>query len=210
MSMTVELAVGTVLRLGNDLVTLNEAADFVVPGANSLDAVAEILAASNKSDLTAQSNLRLNAALVDRQEVATAALEGGYAAGTALDISYGPSGEKKYTAVGTPRVLVPVSTTIEDAADTKIIVDFDENIVSPGGNYLLGWSCKVATVARTINSAVRGTDQSTVELTLASAVTVGQAVVISYDIALGDIESQGEGGPQLQSFVDAVVDNNVV
>lgn len=212
MSQTVSLASGTWVKLGEVLVQLQGAVNVLFPTANSLDAVAEILRASARQVIdpsgVSAANLPLNAAIVNRQIVATAALEGGYAAGTALDITYGPAGNKLYTSRGVAPVLVPASTTIEDAADTIVVADFDQNLSSVLNNYLLGFSAKVAGVARVINSAARQADNSIIKLTLASAVTPGQAVVISFDPSLSDIVNATGGKPA--AFTDAVVINNVV
>lgn len=126
-------------------------------------------------------------------------------AGVSYQVTYGPFANAIYTGEGAPPAVV--SATIEDAADTIIVVTFDQDVNSALTDYLAGFSCKVATVARTINSAARQVNNAIVHLTLASAVTVGQAVVFSYDIATGDLAS--DAGAELQSFTDAVVTNNV-
>jgi hypothetical protein len=43
---------------------------------------------------------------------------------------------------------------------------------------------------------------------LAAAVAPGDAVLLSYDKEVGDLKS--DTGAEVQSFVDSVVDNNVV
>lgn len=206
MAQSVVLAEGTRLKCGREIVELDETATVIFPNALSLDGVAEVLAASAKEDPSMASNLNLNVGVLTREVVAPAGGLGGYDEGTALEITYGPNGERIYTTNGPVPTVVPAETTIEDEADTIVVVKFDRNVVSPGEDPLLGFSAKVATVARTIDSAAI-VDNDTIELTLESAVTVGQAVTISYNSATGDIES--EEGAQLQSFTDQVVDNNV-
>lgn len=125
--------------------------------------------------------------------------------GISYQITYGPFAQAIYTAEGAPPAVV--SATIEDAADTIIVVTFDQDVNSALSDFLAGFSCKVATVARTISSAARQTNNAVVHLTLSSAVTVGQAVVFSYNIATGDLAS--DSGAELQSFTDTAVTNNV-
>lgn len=209
MSQTVSLASGTRFKnRAGKFVQLAGAVSCIFPDALTLDDVAEILLASAKEDPTMASNLVLNTAVLNRQIVATAALEGGYAAGTALDITYGPNGEKTYTSVGVPPLLIPATTTVEDAADTVIVANFDGNLNSVLTDYKTGFSAKVAGVARVISTAVRQADHKQVKFTLASAVTPGQAVLLSFDSSLSDVKS--DAGAKLQSFTDSVVINNVV
>lgn len=211
MSQTVVLAAGTRFKQGREIVELTGGtASFIFPTANSLDAVAEILAnsAGQEGDPSQVNNLVLNAAVLNRQIIASAAREGGYDAGTALDVTYGPRGERIYTTRGIPPVLVLATTTIEDAADTIIVANFDKDVNSALADYKTGFSVKVAGVARTISSAARQVDNKQIKFTLASAVTVGQAVLLSYNIATGDLKS--DDGAELQSFTDSVVINNVV
>lgn len=125
--------------------------------------------------------------------------------GIAYQITYGPFGNANYAAQGAPPAVL--TATIEDAADTILVVTFDGNINSPSTDYKTGFSCKVDGVARTISSSARQTDHAIVKHTLASAVTVGQVVLFSYNIATGDLED--DAGAELQSFTDAAVTNNV-
>jgi len=212
MSETVELAAGTYLTLGGHLVQLNEAADFIFPDAIGLDSVAEILAASarrqhDQTGLSAR-NLILNVGALNRQIVAPEGGLGGYDAGTALNVTYGPRGQREYATTGLVPTLVPATTTVEDAADTILVATFSQDINSPLNDFKTGFSCKVNGVARVINAAARQADNKVIWFTLASAVATGHPVLLSYNSALGDLES--DTGAKLQSFVDAVVVNNVV
>lgn len=124
--------------------------------------------------------------------------------GIAYQITYGPFANAVYTAQGAPPVLL--SATVEAAAPTILVMTFDQDVVSPSTDYKTGFSCKVATVARTISSSARQANHAVIWHTLASAVTVGQAVVASYNIATGDLEDTA--GAELQSFTDTTVTNN--
>lgn len=157
----------------------------------ALDAAAEFL-----QQIAGRAGLLANIAQFNREVVIE---------GVSYQITYGPFGQAIYAAEGAPPAIV--SATIEDAADTILVVTFDQDVNSALADYLAGFSCKVATVARTINSAVRQANNAIVHFTLASAVTVGQAVVFSYNIATGDLAS--DAGAELQSFTDAAVENNV-
>jgi hypothetical protein len=202
------MAAGTRFKLGREIVELTGGtASFIFPSAPGPDAVAEILAASagQEGDPTQVNNLVLNAAVLQRQIVAGASKEGGYDAGTALDVTYGPRGERKYTTRGLAPVLVPAGTLVPNAAPTRLQVDLDQNISSVLNNYLLGFTCKVAGVNRVINSAARQADNSIIWLTLASGVTTGQAVLVSFDPSLSDIVSATGAKPA--AFTDAVVIN---
>lgn len=215
MSQTVSLASGTWVKLGEVLVQLQGAVNVLFPTANSLDAVAEILRASGRQIIdpsgASAANLPLNAAIVNRQIVASTPLDaqgkgtGGYDVGTALDITYGPAGDKIYTSRGLAPVLVPAGTLVPLATPTRLQVDFDQNLSSVLNNYLLGFSCKVAGVARAINAAARQADNSIIWLTLASPVSTGQVVVVSFDPTLSDIVSPTGGKPA--AFTDAAVIN---
>lgn len=208
MSIAITLQTGTRLKSGREIVVLGAPVSATFPTALSLDGVAEILAASAKEDPSMASNLVLNASVLNRQVVAPTGGLAGYDAGTALNITYGPGGTRIYTSVGLVPNLVPASTSVEDAADTILVATFDADVNSATPNYLLGFTCKVAGVNRVINSAARQADNKIIWFTLASAVTPGQAVLLSFDSSLSDILS--DTGAKLQSFTDAVVLNHVV
>lgn len=209
MSETIEIAAGTYFMLGGHLAMLNEAADFVIPDAIGLDSVAEILAASARrqhdpSGLSAR-NLALNVGVLDRQVVAPAGGLGGYDAGTALDITYGPRGQREYTTQG----LVPTLLTavVEDAAPTILVLTFSADVNSVANDYLLGFSCSVDAAPVVINPAARQANNAVLHLTLAGAVLEGEVVLVSFNSALSDIES--DTGAKLQSFAGVAVTNNV-
>src|SRR6266404_102930 len=157
----------------------------------ALDAVADHMAVMSRAALLASIN-QFN------QEVVIG--------GIAYQITYGPDGQATYTAQGAPPVLL--SATIENAAPTILVMTFDQDVVSPSTDYKTGFSCKVATVARTISSSARQSNHAIIWHTLASAVTAGQAVTASYNIATGDLEDTA--GAELQSFTDTSATNNTV
>lgn len=195
MSQVVTLAADLVIRLGSELggnsISIPSGTVLTFTEATSLDAAAEMMAGISRAALAA------NIAQFNREDSVS---------GEAQQVTHGPSGEKISTGQGTTPVLV--SATIEDAADTIIVATFDKDLNSVGDAYATGFSCKVATVARVINSAARQADNAVVHFTLASAVTAGQAVELSYNNATGNLES--DTGGELQSFTDTAVTNNVV
>lgn len=214
MSQTVSLASGTIFRTRNGkFVQLAGAVSCIFPDALGLDGVAEDLAAMAKEDPSMASNLILNAGVLNRQIVAAAPLDaqgkaqGGYDAGTALDITYGGDGQKIYTSRGVAPLVVPATTLVPNAAATRLQVDFDQNLSSVLNNYLLGFSAKVNGVARVINSAARQADNSVIWLTLASAVVNGDVVLVSFDPTLSDIVNATGGKPA--AFTDQAVINQV-
>lgn len=156
----------------------------------NLDQAAEQLEGISRGALAA------NASQFNREDVS---------GGVASEVTYGPGGEKYAVDQGTPPVLE--SATIEDGADTVIVATFDKDLVSAGEDFTLGFSCKVADVARVISSAVQQVDLAVVHFTLASAVEEAEDVLLSYDKATGDVES--DTGGELQSFTDTVVTNSV-
>jgi len=213
MSQTVQLAAGTRFLVGRELIELAEPADFIFPNARNLDEVAETLATSTAESVAQAANLRLNTAVLERQIIATSAQEGGFAAGTALDVSYGPRGEKIHTTRGIPPALNLAATTVQAGSATILRATFDRPVVSPGGNYALGFSVKVNGVARAINAAARQADHKIVHFTLASAVLNGEPVLLTYNASTGDLKGEADvdnpGGAKVQSVTDAVVTNNV-
>lgn len=204
MPITRECAIGTRFMLGNNVVELAEAADVIFVDARSIDAVAEMLQSSERVIPEALDNMALNAANLANQIVSDGTQ--GFPAGQALDVTYGPTG-RILTDRGVPPVLNLVATTVEDAADTIIVVTFDTDVNSALNDYDLGFSCKVNGVARAINAGARQADNKVIHLTLAAAVAPGHPVLLSYDKEVGDLKS--DTGAEVQSFVDSVVDNNV-
>lgn len=209
MSETVEMAAGTYFKLGGHLVQLNEAADFIFPSAIGLDSVAEILAASarRQEDQTGLSarNLALNVGALNRQVVAPAGGLGGYDEDTALNITYGPRGQREYTTMG----LVPnlLTAVVEDAAPTILVLTFDADLNSVLNDYKTGFSCTVDAAPVVIDPAARQADNKVLHLTLAGAVLEGEVVLVSFNSALSDIKS--DTGANLQSFTGQAVENNV-
>lgn len=157
----------------------------------ALDAAADHMAAMSRAALLA------NISQFNREVVI---------GGIAYQITYGPDGQATYTAQGAPPTLL--SATIENAAPTILVMTFDQNIVSPTPDYKTGFSVTVNGVARTINSSARQSNHAIVWHTLASAVTAGQTVLASYNIATGDLED--DAGAELQSFTNTAIVNNTV
>jgi hypothetical protein len=77
------------------------------------------------------------------------------------------------------------TATIEDIADTIIRVNFSEPVQTTT-SWMAGWTARVNTTNRVIVDAWRY-DNDTVYFELASAVTAGQTVDISYDDAIGNV-----------------------
>jgi hypothetical protein len=214
MSVTVQLASGTRFRTkSGKFIQLTGAVNAAfVDAVGSLDEVAEILAETSREDPSMASNVVLNAAVLNRQIVAPATpldsqgkSTAGYDPGTALDVTYGPSGNRLYTSRGLAPLLVPATTLVPAATPTRLQVDFDQNLSSVLNNYLLGFSAKVNGVARAINAAALQGDNSIIWLTLASPVTTGQVVLVSFDPSVSDIVSATGAKPA--AFTDAAVIN---
>jgi hypothetical protein len=223
MSQTVTLLTGTVFLAGDakHQIQLAGSASCTFPDASSLDDVAEILAAMDDrqsiAGVSQSKNLATNAASLNRQIIAGSDVTqypglyfpvGGvtvFTAGDALDISYDAHGRKIYTDRGQP----PAAPTAAVAGGTPgvINVTFAVQVNSASSDYKTGFSAKVNTVARTINSAALQGGNLIINLTLASNVSHGDTVTFSYDATLGNIKSLN--GAQVQSFTDVAVTNNV-
>lgn len=214
MSQIVSLATGTWLRMGNYAVQLNGAASVLFPDANNLDAVAGILAASNTKQ-SGQSpdpgkpdvfkNLVLNLAVLNRQEIASKVP--GITDGNAIDITYGPRGERINTDKGVP--LANPTGLVQTAAPgaSVLAATFPGQVNSLLADYKTGFSCKVAGVARVINAAALQGGNLVIQFTLASPVTTGQAVLLSFDSTLSDLKNLA--GAKVQSFTDLAMVNTI-
>lgn len=104
---------------------------------------------------------------------------------------------------------VYVASEIGLLADDKVVVTFDELIVSPGADYKAGSTVKVNDTPVTINSGARGTDQSRLELTLASSVLSTDTVTWEYDSGPGDLTDQAVSPNALATVTPKTVQNNV-
>lgn len=124
---------------------------------------------------------------------------------TAFEQSYNKVGASVQTEIGP----VPLVTELEvgDGGATKLTVLYDRAIHSDATDYKTGFACKVNGSARTISSSALSVDKLTITHTLASGVTTGQTVTLSYTAGTGDIEADATGA-LAQSFVDAAVTNN--
>jgi len=128
-------------------------------------------------------------------------------------VSYGPFAQKTTTSLGTTPTIV--SAAIENAAPTVIVLTFSAPVVA--SVYATGFTCTVAAVARTISTVVRQVDTAVLHLTLASGVTVGQAVLLSF--ATNQYSQVAKTGSNLRSvtgeafvpsFTNQVVTNNTI
>lgn len=171
-------------------VSVPSGTDLAFLDAANLDQAAEQLEGISRGALIA------NASQFNREDIT---------AGQSSEVTYGPGGEKLSRGQGAPPVLE--SAVIADAAPTVIVATFDKDLISPGEDFKLGFSCKVATVARVISTAVQQEDLAVIHFTLASAVDEAEAVLLSYNKATGDVESLTGG--DLQSFTDTAVTNSV-
>ena len=129
-----------------------------------------------------------------------------------IAVSYGPFAVRSQSVLGvTPTV---VSAVIENAAADTIVLTFSDDVVAT--NYGTGFSCTVATVARSISSGTRQTDHSIIHLVLASPVTNGQAVVLAFTTNQfsqaaktgSDLRAEADGA-YIPSFSGLAVTNNV-
>jgi hypothetical protein len=169
------------------------------PDANSNDALAEMVSIISRQ------------ALYDNLAVLNYTLADGT---SAYAISYGDFAQKTSTLLGTIPTLV--SAVIENAAADTIVATFSANVASAANDYKTGFSSTVATVARTISTATRQSDHTVIKFVLASAVTNGQAVRLSFTTNQysqaaktgSDLAAQ-TGGAYLASFTNFVVTNNV-
>ena len=79
---------------------------------------------------------------------------------------------------------VIVSSVVEDAADTKIVITYDMAMAVTDDT---GFSVTVAGSAATISLAAAATNKIT--LTLSASVTVGQEILLTYDASAGNAEN---------------------
>lgn len=182
----------------NNTLTVPSGTVVTFPDANANDDLAEMVSIISPTAL--KDNLAvLNYALADGSNTNA--------------ISYGPFAQKTSTVLGvTPTI---VSATIENAAPTIIVLTFSSAVVA--SVYLTGFSCTVAAVARTINSVARQSNHAILWLTLASAATNGQAVLLSFttnqytqSAKTGSNLRSEVGDAFVPSFTNQTVVNNTV
>lgn len=183
---------------GHNYMTIPSGTVLTFPQAQTNDDLAEFLSIIGKQALYDNSAV-LNYALSD--------------SGSAYAISYGPFAQKTSTLLGVIPTLV--SATIENAAADVIVLTFSANMVA--SNYGTGFSCTVNAVARSISSGARQSDHAIIKLTLASAVTNGQTVLLSFatnqysQVAKTGSNLRSEtGDAYLAAFTGQAVTNNVV
>lgn len=143
-----------------------------------------------------------------------ASLNYALANGSSTDaITYGPFGQKTTTSLGTTPTLV--SAVIENAAPTILVLTYSANVVATA--YDTGVSVTVNAVARTVSSAARQSNHAIIWVTLASGVTTGQTVLVSfatnqYSQAAktgSDLRSES-GGAYVAAYTGHAVTNNTV
>lgn len=105
-----------------------------------------------------------------------------------------------------PDVPAPLyeSSNVNVATPTEIVVDFDSALAVTDGT---GMTVTVAAGGATINSATASGDELTI--TLAAAVTTGQAVTFEYD-GLGNLAASGQGDTPVAAIAEVSVTNDVV
>lgn len=204
MSKTITLAAditGVPLSLrnnGSNSLSIPSGTVVTFPDANSNDALAEMVSIVGRQ------------ALYDNLGVLNYALADG---GSSYAVSYGDFAQKTQTLLGvTPTI---VTAVIENAAPTIIVLTFSAAVVA--SVYATGFSCTVNAVARGINSVARQSNHAILWLTLASAPTAGQTVLLSF--ASNQYSQVAKTGTNLRSevgdafvptFTGQAVTNNVV
>lgn len=186
------------LRNQNDTMTIPSGTVLAFPNANSNDALAEMVSIVGRQAL--YDNLAvLNYTLAD--------------SGSAYAISYGDFAQKTSTLLAVIPTIV--SATIENAAADTIVLTFSANVAAT--NYATGFSSTVNSVARVISSGTRQSDHKVIKFVLASAVTNGQTVLLSF--ATNQYSQAAKSGSDLRSetgnafvptFTNQAIVNNVV
>ena len=97
------------------------------------------------------------------------------------------------------------SATIENAAPTKIVLTFDEDVVAT--NYLNGWMARKAGAQVGLSAGARQTDHKVVHLTLAEAAANGEVFTLYYDADAGDLADLSAN--PFASLTAQAVTNNV-
>lgn len=198
MSTPLTLAADLILTVEGNRISIPSGTVVTFLDANSLSQLAEQLAPMSATAIYD------NLAGLTHQVVETTGA-GGDEAQTAFTQTYNKVGASIQTEVGP----IPIATALEvgTGGATKLTVTYDRTIVSDTTDYKTGFSCKVNGSARTISSSVREASKLVITHTLASGVTTGQTVLLSYSQATGDIESEAAGAEAI-SFTDQVVVNN--
>jgi hypothetical protein len=98
----------------------------------------------------------------------------------------------------------PLSLEIGLLDKAKVVVGFEDNIFSPGGNYALGMTIRVNGVSQTISAAVRNLSVLTFTI---PAVDSNDVVDWSYNGGVGDL--QDDAGALIESFSLLAVTNSV-
>lgn len=118
------------------------------------------------------------------------------------DTHYASGATASQTTSVAPPVLVSAAT---NTAGTVITLTFDKAMANPSGKHGQ-FSAVVAGTSRSFTAAALNADTTKIDLTLASAVTSGQVVTVSY--TAGDVAASDTS--PLSSFSGVSVTNNVV
>lgn len=180
-------------RNSDNSISIPSGTVLTFPDADSNDALAEMVSIISRQ------------ALYDNLGVLNYTESSG---GSAYAVSYGDFAQKTRTLLGTIPTLV--SATIEGAAPTIIVLTFSAAVVA--SNYGTGFTCLVNSVARTVSSGARQSNHAIVWLTLASGVTTGQTVTLSF--ATNQYSQAAKTGSNLRSetgdaFVAAFTNTSV-
>ena len=97
------------------------------------------------------------------------------------------------------------SSEVGLSSTTVHILTLSKVISSPGADYTAGFTINTGT----ISSAVRGTNQATIEFTVDTAETEGGSPTIAYNAGVGDIQSQDGTPVVLATFTAQNSTNNV-
>lgn len=89
-----------------------------------------------------------------------------------------PVGGSRQTSI----LLALESVVIGGVDPSTVVVTFSRPIMAQGDDYLSGWDVRVDSVAATINTATRQSNQAVLYLALASPVTSTAAVTIAYSV----------------------------
>src|ERR1051325_7058262 len=201
MSKTLTLAADLTLPLNrkNDSLNATIPSGTVVtfPSASTDDDLAESLSIISEAALAA------NSAVLNHTEDSD---------GDAVAVTYGPFAVKSTSVLG--EIPTVVSAVIENAAADVIVLTLSDDIVA--SNYATGFTCTVNAVNRVVSSGARQTDHSVIKLTLASAVTNGQTVLLSFttnqysqSAKTGSNLRDEATGAYVASFTGQAVTNNV-
>ena len=187
--------------------TTAAASAFAVTDGGSAVTVSSVAVSGSTVELTLQSPLTVGAAVT----VAYTDPSGSDDANAIQDINGLDAVSLSATSV-TNNAVAPVFQSATTSADgTKIILTYNETL-STTTAATSAFAVVVNSSAATINAAARGSNTSTIELTLSAAITDGQTVTVAYTDPSGSDDAnavQGVGGIDVASFTATSVTVNV-